>query len=607
MHGLAFAFGVACSVPTGTTADTPAEVAPRRPTDSDPLHGATMPGLSRPPERCNGIDDDLDGEVDEGLDEVWYLDADGDGFGSPEHTQLSCAADEGWVANALDCDDTDPETHPEAAELCDGFDNDCDGAWDEDPADPVTFFEDLDGDGYGNPAVPIEACWATESRVWIARDCDDGDAEINPSALDICGDGLDQDCSGRADNGCTWLTEGDTSIHLVDERSSAGIGLGVGDYDGDGIADLAVGIPMYPTYGSGLAHVVRGPVAAMNGALTDNAAASIAGEWKEGVGYHLASGVDMNADGVDDIVAQPGKASEMWAFLGPVAGELGTDDADIVVDGGDLSYSWTSTGDLDLDGFTDLVIGAPAWDGVGATFILNGPVTADVALTTADAAVLSTASDSFYGFRTEVVPDTNGDGLADIATTSIWTPEELTLFLGPVTGALTPADANASITKSSYSHNPTMLGASLGSGDINGDGLGDIVVGAPSEDTSSGALYVFLGPISGTDTVLSAHARIAGDDTIGRFGQAVSVGEVDGDGHDDIATVGYNTGDGYLVYGPITGEHMQSSFYDVGFTVDGARPVEALIADIDADGLGDILFGDVDEDGVFGFLGSELP
>ena len=76
-------------------------------------------------ETCNGEDDDCDGDVDEGLTQKVWLDSDQDTFGDPDVAKDVCAAEEGWVANELDCDDTDPNIHPGQEEICDAKDNDC--------------------------------------------------------------------------------------------------------------------------------------------------------------------------------------------------------------------------------------------------------------------------------------------------------------------------------------------------------------------------------------------------------------------------------------------------------------------------------------------------
>ena len=82
-------------------------------------------------ETCNSEDDDCDGETDEGLLQPVWNDGDDDGFGDPDATQDVCIAPDGWVANSLDCDDTDPAVHPGAEEVCDAKDNDCNGVVDQ--------------------------------------------------------------------------------------------------------------------------------------------------------------------------------------------------------------------------------------------------------------------------------------------------------------------------------------------------------------------------------------------------------------------------------------------------------------------------------------------
>ncbi len=129
----------------------------------------------------------------------WGVDTD---RGSPGEVNPPCPEDQdrdGWGSRdtgGLDCDDTDPAVYPGASEVANGRDDDCDGQVDEDldsgtpvPVTPTPLDvnqEDLDGDGY------------TSSQ----GDCDDRYADVYPGAVDVCGDGVDQDCSGQADEGC---------------------------------------------------------------------------------------------------------------------------------------------------------------------------------------------------------------------------------------------------------------------------------------------------------------------------------------------------------------------------------------------------------------------
>ena len=88
-------------------------------------------------EVCDDLDNDCDGEVDEGLVTVVYADVDGDGYGDPTSAIETCAPLTGHVEDATDCDDTDAHSHPGASEICDGADNDCDG--DNNDAGLMTF------------------------------------------------------------------------------------------------------------------------------------------------------------------------------------------------------------------------------------------------------------------------------------------------------------------------------------------------------------------------------------------------------------------------------------------------------------------------------------
>jgi hypothetical protein len=127
---------------------------------------------------------------------TWYADADADGFGDAATAVLACAAPAGAVTDATDCDDTSPAISPDGVEICDGVDQDCDGAIDDTPTDAGTFHADADGDGYGDPTATTMACAAPSGFVDEATDCDDADAAVHPRAAELLCDGIDQDCDG---------------------------------------------------------------------------------------------------------------------------------------------------------------------------------------------------------------------------------------------------------------------------------------------------------------------------------------------------------------------------------------------------------------------------
>jgi hypothetical protein len=153
-------------------------------------------------EICDGIDNNCDGNIDEGFSSItYYRDADGDGYGNPSLTTTGkCAAPAGYVTNNSDCNDGNATVHPGSTEICDGIDNNCDGNIDE-GFSSTTYYRDADGDGYGNPLITTTAkCAVPAGYVTNSGDCDDGDASIHPGATEIC-DGKDNNCNGSVDEG----------------------------------------------------------------------------------------------------------------------------------------------------------------------------------------------------------------------------------------------------------------------------------------------------------------------------------------------------------------------------------------------------------------------
>ncbi len=176
-------------------------------------------------ERCDAVDNDCDGVIDEAdaADAMtWYADADEDGYGDPTVTVVSCAAPDGYVADPSDCDDAAAPVNPGATEVCDALDTDedCSGAADD--ADPgatgqSAFYLDDDADGHGDVAVSVRACDAPTGHIVDNTDCDDGEGAINPGATEVCDSAnTDEDCSGAADDAdpgvtgqATWYLDGD--------------------------------------------------------------------------------------------------------------------------------------------------------------------------------------------------------------------------------------------------------------------------------------------------------------------------------------------------------------------------------------------------------------
>jgi PKD repeat protein len=165
----------ACAAPSGYVEDS---------TDCDDTSSTIHPGAN---EICNGKDDDCDETVDEGVKTTYFRDADGDGYGGdPNNWTKACSQPNGYSINHLDCDDNDPNEHPNQV-----------------------WYKDADRDGYSDGSINRSSCTrpighkvALELTA-TSGDCDDTDQNQNPGAPEVC-DGEDDDCDGETDEGCVF-------------------------------------------------------------------------------------------------------------------------------------------------------------------------------------------------------------------------------------------------------------------------------------------------------------------------------------------------------------------------------------------------------------------
>ena len=222
----------ACSLPAGHVADS---------TDCDDADPLVSPAGE---DVCDRIDNDCDGEVDEGLDIALYVDSDGDGFGDDSTLFFDCELTTGEVTVGGDCDDADNAVRPGGAEVCDGIDNDCDALTDDDDDSlniwtRSVFYVDADGDGYGDSSLSVEACSAPSGYVADKTDCDDAVDSTYPTATESCVDEVDNDCDRKDD-----CADSDCAAHAsCQEDCASGI-----DEDRDGLVDCEDGDCIgYPT------------------------------------------------------------------------------------------------------------------------------------------------------------------------------------------------------------------------------------------------------------------------------------------------------------------------------------------------------------------------
>jgi hypothetical protein len=194
-----------CSAPPGYVSNN---------TDCNDVRADAYPGAM---EWCDYIDNDCDTQIDEGTLTTFYFDYDHDGYGNTAFPAQDCSAPTNYVTTGGDCNDGRSDIYPNAPEYCDLADNDCDASIDE--GVQSTFYGDADGDGYGNPSQPTQACSAPGGYVANNSDCNDFASTTNPGAAEVCFDGADNNCSGAQDEvaqcsiscnwtGARWLSQG---------------------------------------------------------------------------------------------------------------------------------------------------------------------------------------------------------------------------------------------------------------------------------------------------------------------------------------------------------------------------------------------------------------
>jgi len=501
---------------------------------------------------------------------TWYADADADGHGDAESTTEACEdpsdGTTSWVSGpADDCDDGDPAVHPGARELCeDEVDQDCDGSVDETCGDiddaPIIItgvVEEadfgyqvvvLDADGDGQDDL-VASAYQDEGVSWLVpgpltagiQSVDDvatatvtgTDGERAGTCLaspgDVDGDGYedlvisathfedteDSNVSGRVGlfhgpiSGAQGLDEAELLVTTDNQRWLGQVACGSpGDVDGDGVVDLffgsysATGSPGYT--GFLFAGTTTGSLSAPEAPTRFWSPSNPAS-----MGSVPPTTIDLDSDGIDDLVMALGTGYRMAAFTGPVTAGTWTDEDAAwlgpVGDGFDYVGSQLATGDLDDDGHADLIASGPGWDGVD-----NVPP----------------AEDNRGEFR---------------------------IYAGPV-GEITDLDDFVAAVEGPGQ------GADLGDRfdgmqvvDLDQDGVDDLLMGCrqtstPSGQNNGGAIYASYGPLSGRSSVVDADFAYRGYHAHMEVGIGVATGDLDGDGLIDVVTGSESRLDTGVVY-----------------------------------------------------------
>lgn len=481
-----------------------------------------------------------------------------------------------------ECDDTDPDVHPDADEHCDGVDEDCDGDVDESPVDPSIWYPDLDGDTFGDATAPLEACDLPDGYVVDASDCDDHDASTSPRATETPYDGLDNDCF----DGDLRDVDGDgAEADAVDgpdcDDENEDVHPGADEIPYDGLDQDCDGSDAADLDGDGHEAAEAG------GTDCDDADSEIFPDadetWSNGV-------TDNDCDGeLESVRLEFG--SEFWA------GESA---------GGQAGRRVSRLGDVDGDGLAEYLVGAVYESSLhedgGAVYIVPG---GHASGNLGDLPTLWGAGDSWYlGAASDGGPDIDGDGVPDLVVTATG----YSTFAGAawlVSGASTstdlqlPEDAIGQVEGDATGD--VAGGDARFLGDVMGDGGEYLAVSAVFADSSDVTDVGRVG-IFDAANVLSAHLsdgeiEVAGYYSGCQLGNTTEpAGDVDGDGIDDYM-VRVDAGDMAIVLpgGLVSPDSSADAIFRLTGAYEGETCAATMLGDVDGDGVRDLACIEADE------------
>ena len=341
-----------------------------------------------------------------------------------------------------------------------------------------------------------------------------------------------------------WLAEGDQALAQFGASVST-----AGDVNGDGYDDVIIGAPLYDNFvaDDGKAFVYLGGPGGLAASPAWSTRGGITGDL---YGASVSTAGDVNGDGFADVIVgapqysngqpQEGRAS---VFLGSASGlstiAAWTAEADQAT--ADFGKSVHTAGDVNGDGFGDVIIGSPRFDG-GTTDGGRAVVYLGSASGLAATPTWTKNGTEFLGKLGTAVAgagDVNGDGYADVIVgTPFASPAHADVYLGTNLGVLTTASFTA---PANGTNAQSQFGISVaGVGDVNGDGFADVAIGSPQYDRDMsenpyGWALVFYGSATGLSNNLGSAVTSSPQEANDRFGLSVAgAGDVNGDGYADV-------------------------------------------------------------------------
>jgi hypothetical protein len=461
---------------------------------------------------------------------------------------------------------------------------------------------DVNGDGYADIIIG-QACVAQDDACTVSGTQDLASAAVYLGSAA----GVQASLAWRSE-----LTQ-TTATHHIDGAIAVNT---AGDVNGDGFSDVIVGTP-YQLNGPDLA----GQVHVFNGSpygLNRQALTAMDGEAPgAGLGSAVSTAGDVNGDGYADVVVgapndDPGVSDAGLAQLyqGSATGLITSTTWAItgVEAAARLGAAVAGAGDVNGDGYGDVLIGAPGADELGRASLYLGSHDglASTPVWTAQGGISATQ----FGAAVAGAGDVNGDGYADILVgapdyTDVYSTQgRVWLYLGAAAGVVvTPA----------WQAQGNSVGASFGAavasaGDVNGDGYSDFVVGAPKAG-GGGQVRVYLGSSSGPTGTLT----LTGDQPGAQFGASVAgAGDVNGDGFADVLVGAPSYGNGQpgegrlaLFLGASTGVTSTAAWHYEPDLADAHLGTAAGTAgDVNGDGYADVIIGAPGAGSVYAFYGS---